>query len=242
MAEYGYKTMIKKIFLLTFFISLYIFLAPHSKILAQSQEIPPWILSPINLYAGGATNYNTVVSLGGISVPPGYCPEPFTVTIPLVNPAGITLTQSDFASMDAYLVSIGKPGILAQEQSIQNACNIGPNLYKCDPRFITAIWGQESTFGTAGGENFNCPVGVNGFYQGLSCAVNSVMSYYTTFTREMSSLNTAVSGSCKTTDLFTYMMEQYTPIASSSYGNNQQRTALNQFLTIFLGSQYIQTG
>ena len=215
---------------------------------ASPIEIPPQNQGyPLNLYPPSSSILGT--SGNPITVPAGYCPEPFTVNIPLVDPQGISLQQSDFTPMLNYLSKFSATTVAEADQII-SACQISPGLYKCDPRFLAAIWGQESSFSTGGGagESFNCFGGeAQSFSPELTCAINSIMTYYNTFTGEMNNQKIAIAGAgtsaaCKTTDLFTYMMEEYTPINGSQFGNSSTRSALNTFLTIFLGPQAIVTG
>ena len=215
---------------------------------ASSYEIPPQNQGyPLNLYSGGNSGAG-LVSGAPIPVPAGYCPEPFTVNVPLIAPQGIPLQQSDFTAMFNYLQSFGSKTV-AKANQIVSACQIAPGLYKCDPRFLAAIWGQESSFSTGGGanESFNCFGGeAQSFGPELNCAINSLMTYYANFTLEMKNQKIAVAGAgtsaaCKTTDLFTYMMEEYTPI-NGSFGNSSTRSSLHFFLSTFLGPQAIVTG
>ncbi len=215
---------------------------------ASTYEIPPENRGyPLNLYSGGNSGVGTI-SGAPIPVPAGYCPEPFTVNVPLISTQGIPLQQSDFTAMFNYLQNFGSKTV-AEANQIVAACQISPGLYKCDPRFIAAIWGQESSFSTGGGagESFNCFGGEpQSFGPELNCAINSFLSYYKTFNLEMQSQQIAVAGAgtsaaCKTTDLFTYMMEEYTPI-NGSFGNSSTRSSLHFFLSTFLGPQAIVTG
>lgn len=238
------------IILIAIFIDIVLIMFSVKGISAASTESPPWLNgAPLALYNNPFSGSGSGGTIAGapIPVPSGFCSEPFTVNVTLASISGIPLTSSDFTNMINYLQTYGAN--MSDVNSIISACKISPGLYRCDPRFLAAIWGQESSFSTGGGagESFNCFGGEpNSFSPELQCAINSLLSYVKTFQSEMQTQHVAVDGAgtsaaCKTTDLFTYMMEEYTPI-NGNFGNSANRGTLNQFLTTFLGSSAIVTG
>ena len=98
-----------------------------------------------------------------------------------------------------------------------------------NPALIVLTWGGESSFGTNGGEDFNCFDGTSGFSDGLNCELNNFQKYETDFnTNQVDGIATIgvvsnedgtgpVLGAdgnqiqCRYNDPYPYNMDLYTP-------------------------------